>query len=110
MAANDGQGRPSSFFELVRSAEKPVLVDFWAEWCTPCRMVSPVVERIAKEYSGRIMTVKVNVDKSPAVAGHYQVSSIPTIMLFSKGEPVMRVLGAQPYEELKRQIDQHVPA
>jgi thioredoxin 1 len=108
MAADNARARPSSFFELVRTAKKPVLVDFWAEWCMPCRMVSPVVERIAKELSGRITTVKVNVDKSPAVAGHYDVSSIPTIMLFSNGEPVMRVQGAQPYEELKRQIDQHL--
>jgi thioredoxin len=110
MAASNAQARPSSFFELIRTAEKPVLVDFWAEWCMPCRTVSPVVERIAKEYSGRIMTVKVNVDKSPAVAGHYDVSSIPTIMLFSKGRPVMRVLGARPYEELKRQVDQNLTA
>ncbi|MBN1837994.1 MAG: thioredoxin, partial [Spirochaetales bacterium] len=90
-------GRPRSFHELVRGAEKPVLVDFWAEWCGPCRIVSPTVERLAREYSGRLLTVKVNVDRKPEIAGRYQISAIPTIIMFWRGEPVLRLQGAQPY-------------
>ena len=86
-----------------------MLVDFWAEWCGPCRMVSPAIERLAKEYSGRLVTVKVNVDRKPGIAGHYQVSSIPTIMMFWRGEAVMRLQGAQPYQAIKQQIDASWP-
>ena len=101
--------RPASLPELIRSSRKPVLVDFWAEWCDPCKMVSPVVERIAKEYSGRLMTVKVNIDEKPHVASTYEVHSIPTIMLFYQGDSLMRVVGAQPYEALKREIERAWP-
>lgn len=99
------QQLPKSFFDLINTSEKPVLVDFWAEWCGPCRMVSPAVERIASEMKGRLLTVKVNVDTKQHVAGHYQVRSIPTIMLFKNGEPVMRLTGAQPYESIKNEIE-----
>ncbi len=98
-----------SFSDLVTNSDKPVLVDFWAEWCGPCRMVSPVVEQIAREYSGKLTTVKVNVDKKPQVASKYDIRSIPTIMMFWKGQPIMRVTGALPYHRLKEQIDNHFP-
>ncbi|MDY6932056.1 MAG: thioredoxin, partial [Halobacteriota archaeon] len=92
---------PKSFDELINTSDRPVLVDFWAEWCGPCKMVSPVIHDIAKEYKGRLITVKVNIDERPNVASKYQVMSVPTIMIFWKGEIRMRVVGAQPYEQLR---------
>ncbi|HUI71617.1 MAG TPA: thioredoxin [Spirochaetia bacterium] len=106
--ANHGQ-LPASFFELVRTSEKPVLVDFWAEWCGPCRLVAPSIERLAREYAGQLLTVKVNVDRKPLVAQAYQVQGIPTIMLFWKGEPRMRLTGAYPYEEIKKNLQENWP-
>lgn len=106
--ANHGQ-LPASFFELVRISEKPVLVDFWAEWCGPCRLVSPVIEKLAREYSGLLLTVKVNVDRKPLIAQAFQVQGIPTIMLFWKGEPRMRLTGAYPYEAIKKNLQENWP-
>ncbi|HUI93502.1 MAG TPA: thioredoxin [Chitinivibrionales bacterium] len=100
---------PSSFEELIFTYEKPVLVDFWAVWCAPCRIMSPTIEQIAKEYSGRLLAIKVNVDDKPLIATRYQIGSIPTVMMFWKGKPVLRIIGAQPLEEVKRQIDEHWP-
>ena len=98
-----------SFQDLISSPDKPVLVDFWAEWCGPCRMVSPVVVRIAREYSGRLTTVKVNVDEKQHVAAQYNIRSIPTIMMFWKGQVLMQIVGAQSFESLKQQIDAKLP-
>ncbi len=106
--ANHGQ-LPASFFDLVRTSEKPVLVDFWAEWCGPCRLVSPAIERLAVEYSGLLLTVKVNVDRRPLIAQAFQVQGIPTIMLFWKGEPRMRLTGAYPYEAIKKNLQENWP-
>jgi len=100
---------PKSFDDLIRSSERPVLVDFWAEWCAPCRMVSLVVEQIAREYAGRLTTVKVNVDRKSHIAARYNIQSIPTIMMFWKGKSIMRAVGAQSYAQLKQQIELHWP-
>ena len=100
---------PGSFFELVRLSEMPVLVDFWAEWCGPCRTVSPSIERLAREYAGHVLTVKVNVDRKPDVAQAYEVQGIPTIMLFWRGEPRMRLTGAYPYEAIVQNIQENWP-
>lgn len=97
---------PKSFFDLINQSEKPVLVDFWAEWCGPCKMVSPTVARIASDLKGRIVTVKVNVDKKQHIAGHYQITSIPTIMLFHRGKTLMRLAGAYPYDALKAEVEE----
>ena len=100
---------PSSFEDLIRTSDKPVLVDFWAEWCGPCRMVSPVVQRIAGEYAGKLLTVKINTDRKPAIAQRYQIHSLPTIMLFWQGEERMRLVGAHPYENIKRELETSWP-
>ena len=99
---------PKSFDELIRTETKPILVDFWAEWCGPCRMVSPAIQQIARDYSGRILAIKINVDAKQQIAMQYEIMSIPTIMLFVNGKPVMRILGAQPYEQIKQQVEAHL--
>jgi len=109
MGDNGSPQLPSSFFELVRTSPLPVLVDFWAEWCGPCRLVSPSIERLARVYAGRVLTVKVNVDRKPLVAQAYAVQGIPTIMLFWKGEPRMRLTGAYPYEAIRQNIEENWP-
>lgn len=96
---------PKSFNDLIRQADKPVLVDFWAEWCAPCRMVSPLIEKLASEYKTELMAIKVNIDKKQHIAAQYQISGIPTIMMFHHGTPVMRLTGALPYEQLKNNIE-----
>ncbi|MDZ7386793.1 MAG: thioredoxin [candidate division KSB1 bacterium] len=100
--------RPMSLQALLHTSELPVLVDFYAEWCGPCRMMAPVVERIAAEFKGRLLTVKVNVDRKPQVAADYQVTSVPTLMLVRKGDVLMRHSGALPYEVLKSEIERHI--
>ncbi len=99
---------PKSFEALIVQSELPVLVDFWAEWCGACRTVSPTIKRIAAELKGRILTVKVNVDKKPHVSAKYQISAIPTIMMFHRGEILMRLEGALPYEQLKADIEKRL--
>ncbi|HEY9592937.1 MAG TPA: thioredoxin [Spirochaetia bacterium] len=109
MEGNNGGRLPGSFSELVRVSHLPVLVDFWAEWCGPCRNVSPAIERIARELSGRVLTVKVNVDRRPQLAQTYDVQGIPTIMLFWKGESRMRLTGAYPYDTILQNIEENWP-
>ena len=96
---------PPSFDALIRESDKPVLVDFYADWCGPCKMVSPAIQRLAGEYKGRILTVKIDTDAKPAIAARWSISGIPTIMLFHKGEVLMRLSGAHPYENLKRELE-----
>lgn len=100
---------PKSFDELINSSELPVLVDFWAEWCGPCRMLSPIIQQLANEFKGRILTVKVNVDEKPHVATKYQIQSIPTVMMFHQGEVLVRLTGASPYPALRAEIEKHLP-
>lgn len=92
------------FEHQVVESDLPVLVDFWAPWCGPCRMVAPRVEEISEEYDGRLKVVKVNVDENPATAGRYGVLSIPTLMLFKGGKPVERAVGALPKDEIVRRL------
>ncbi|MGA2031661.1 MAG: thioredoxin [Thermoguttaceae bacterium] len=96
----------SDFDSEVLQSEHPVLVDFWAPWCGPCRMIAPILEQLATENGERLKVVKVNVDESPAVAGGYGVSSIPTLMLFKDGQIVDRFVGVQPKTRLQEAITQ----
>jgi len=95
----------SNFEQQVLQANTPVLVDFWATWCGPCRMVAPVVEELAKEYEGRISFTKVDVDQNPKTASRYSIMSIPTLIIFKQGKPLSHIVGFRPKEELKRSLD-----
>lgn len=94
-----------NFEEEVLKSEQPVLVDFWAAWCGPCRMVGPTVEQIAKEYNDKIKVGKLNVDEHQEVAAKYGVMSIPTFMIFKKGKTVSQFVGAQPKEKFVEEIN-----
>jgi thioredoxin 1 len=95
--------------EVIKSSE-PVLVDFWAEWCAPCRMVAPVIEQINAEYEGRIKVGKLDVDASPVISAQLGVMSIPTIILFKDGKAIQRMVGFQPKPSLKGKIDSALAA
>jgi thioredoxin 1 len=90
----------------VLEADKPVLVDFWAEWCGPCRMVSPIVDEIGNEQRDALKVLKLNVDENPQTARQYGIMSIPTLMVFKDGEPVKRIVGARGKEQLLSDISE----
>jgi thioredoxin 1 len=93
-----------SFEEEVLRSDKPVIVDFWAEWCGPCHAVSPVLDRIVDERNGDLKLVKVNIDEQPELAQRFGVQSIPTMILFKEGEPAAAAIGAQPKSALERAL------
>ncbi|TCD47286.1 thioredoxin [Chlorobium sp. N1] len=95
----------ASLEEFIRSSSTPVFVDFWADWCGPCKMVAPSVKKLAGEFKGRLTVVKVNVDQQPAAASRFQVQGIPALMLFKGGEKVWSTAGAVPYPQLKQAVE-----
>ena len=98
----------ASFKQEVLDSEIPVLVDFWAPWCGPCRMVAPVVDEIAEQYTGQLKVVKLNTDENPNVASQYGIRSIPTLMIFKGGQRVDMVVGAVPKTTLANTLEKHL--
>ena len=96
----------ANFKKEVLESKTPVLVDFWAEWCGPCRMLGPIVEKISKDYAGKLKVGKLNVDDNPDTPGNFGIQGIPTILLFKNGQLVQRLVGYQPEDSIKSEIEQ----
>jgi thioredoxin 2 len=96
----------TNFASMVEQSPLPVLVDMWAEWCGPCRMVGPVIDELAGTMAGRVRVVKLNVDENPATAARFGVQSIPTLLVFKEGREIDRIVGAQPKPEIVRRLEQ----
>lgn len=98
----------ANFDEVLRN-HPLVLVDFWAEWCAPCRMIAPILEELAQEYEGKLLVAKLDVDENPKTAMRYRVMSIPTVILFKNGQPVEVLVGAQPKRNFQAKLERHLP-
>ena len=97
-----------NFENEIRDSQVPVLVDFWAEWCGPCRRVSPIVEEIAEEYEGKLKVGKLNVDENPRATSQFGIRSIPTLIIFRNGEPVDKIIGALPKGHIVQLIEENL--
>jgi len=98
----------TSFDSDVLKSTEPVLVDFWAEWCGPCRAIAPSLEDMSKDMAGKLTVAKVNIDENPAIASKYQIRSIPTLMLFKDGKPVATRMGSLPKQALYQWVEQSI--
>jgi thioredoxin 1 len=107
MGDNTITATDAEFNDLI-NGEKPVLVDFWAEWCGPCRMVGPIVEEIADEYGDKLAVAKLNVDENPQVSHQYEVMSIPTLIVYKDGQVMKRIVGARPKTMLVQELSDFI--
>ncbi len=98
----------ATFDEEIAGASEPVLVDFWAEWCGPCKMIAPILDQIAEEQQGKIKIAKLNVDDNPEIARRFDVMSIPTLILFSNGQPAKRMVGAKGKGQLLEELSDYL--
>ena len=106
MADNVADVQDSQFQDEVLDSDTPVLVDFWAEWCGPCKIVSPVVEELADEFDGKVKFLKMDVDANPQTSMQYGIRSIPTLLIFKDKKPVGQIVGAQPKATIKARINE----
>jgi len=97
-----------NFEEEIQKADKPVLVDFWAEWCTPCLVLSPILEKLAEEYKDKFVLAKVNLDTAPLTAQKYGIEQIPTVILFKNGKPISGFIGVRPEPVIKNWLEQNL--
>lgn len=108
MAGNVAEINDQNFESEVLNSDQPVLVDFWAPWCGPCKMLAPTIDELAGEYAGRVKVGKVNTDEARQVAIQHQIQSIPTLILFKGGQVVERTMGAQPKQMIANLLNKHV--
>lgn len=99
------QVNDNNFEEVVLKSNKPVVVDFWAEWCGPCRAIGPIIEDLAREYEGKVVVAKLNVDENTVTSTNYDIRSIPTLLFFKNGKVVDKLIGAVPKSNIKAKID-----
>ncbi|HYR78088.1 MAG TPA: thioredoxin [Pyrinomonadaceae bacterium] len=110
MSENVRETSDGTFESDVLKSDRPVLVDFWAEWCAPCRMLAPTVEAVAEKYAATARVVKLNVDNNPSVSQRFGIKGIPTLILFKNGKEEERVVGATSEQAISRMLDKHVSA
>ncbi|WP_437231001.1 thioredoxin [Planctomicrobium sp. SH661] len=108
MAGNLQEFSDATFQDDVLSSDQPVLVDFWAPWCGPCKMLTPTIEALAEKYVGKVKVGKLNTDDNRQAAINYQINSIPTLIVFKGGKPVDRILGLQPQDRIAALLDKHI--
>lgn len=105
--SNVNEVTDGNFEQAVLQSDKPVLVDFWAAWCAPCRMLAPTIDALAEQYTGNLSVVKLNVDDNPGIPSRYGIKGIPTLILFMNGEEADRLVGANSKDTIARMIDKH---